>query len=69
MCVKEQDRAERAREQRPSARAQLQVWFESELRKLVVVLIAADDLPSRDHTLGYGDEPEAFARIRLLPSL
>ncbi|KOB76000.1 Fife, isoform B, partial [Operophtera brumata] len=65
----EQDRAERAREQRPAARAQLQVWFESELRKLVVVLIAADDLPSRDHTLGYGDEPEAFARIRLLPSL
>ncbi|XP_031768763.2 regulating synaptic membrane exocytosis protein 1 isoform X2 [Galleria mellonella] len=64
----EQDRAERARE-RPPARAQLQVWFESELRKLVVVLIAADDLPPRDHTLGYGDEPEAFARIRLLPSL
>ncbi|KAI5645462.1 PDZ domain (Also known as DHR or GLGF) domain-containing protein [Phthorimaea operculella] len=45
------------------------VWFESELRKLVVVLIAADDLPSRDPALGYGDEPEAFARIRLLPSL
>ncbi|CAG9793802.1 unnamed protein product [Diatraea saccharalis] len=64
----EQERAERARE-RPPARAQLQVWFESELRKLVVVLIAADDLPPRDHTLGYGDEPEAFARIRLLPSL
>ncbi|XP_045766652.1 regulating synaptic membrane exocytosis protein 1 [Maniola jurtina] len=64
----EQDRAERARE-RPPARAQLQVWFESEIRKLVVVLIAADDLPPRDHTLGYGDEPEAFARIRLLPSL
>ncbi|XP_052741814.1 regulating synaptic membrane exocytosis protein 2 [Bicyclus anynana] len=64
----EQDRAERFRE-RPSARAQLQVWFEMELRKLVVVLIAADDLPPRDHTLGYGDEPEAFARIRLLPSL
>ncbi|XP_037869687.1 regulating synaptic membrane exocytosis protein 2 isoform X1 [Bombyx mori] len=64
----EQDRAERARE-RPSARAQLQVWFESEIRKLVVVLIAADDLPPRDYTLGYGDEPEAFARIRLLPSL
>ncbi|XP_068618702.1 regulating synaptic membrane exocytosis protein 2 [Battus philenor] len=64
----EQERNERARE-RPPARAQLQVWFESELRKLVVVLIAADDLPPRDHTLGYGDEPEAFARIRLLPSL
>ncbi|CAH2091149.1 unnamed protein product [Euphydryas editha] len=64
----EQDRADRARE-RPPARAQLQVWFENELRKLVVVLIAADDLPPRDHTLGYGDEPEAFARIRLLPSL
>ncbi|CAH0584192.1 unnamed protein product [Chrysodeixis includens] len=64
----EQDRAERARE-RPPARAQLQVWFECDLRKLVVVLIAADDLPPRDHTLGYGDEPEAFARIRLLPSL
>ncbi|CAH0398694.1 unnamed protein product [Chilo suppressalis] len=56
--IKEQERAERARE-RPPARAQLQVWFESELRKLVVVLIAADDLPPRDHTLGYGDEPEA----------
>ncbi|XP_026316971.1 regulating synaptic membrane exocytosis protein 1 [Hyposmocoma kahamanoa] len=64
----EQERAERARE-RPPARAQVQVWFESEMRKLVVVLIAADDLPPRDHTLGYGDEPEAFARIRLLPSL
>ncbi|XP_045450829.1 regulating synaptic membrane exocytosis protein 1 [Melitaea cinxia] len=64
----EQDRVDRARE-RPPARAQLQVWFENELRKLVVVLIAADDLPPRDHTLGYGDEPEAFARIRLLPSL
>ncbi|CAH2244482.1 jg17958 [Pararge aegeria aegeria] len=66
--IQEQDRAERVRE-RPPARAQLQVWFEMELRKLVVVLIAADDLPPRDHTLGYGDEPEAFARIRLLPSL
>ncbi|XP_013140064.1 PREDICTED: regulating synaptic membrane exocytosis protein 2 [Papilio polytes] len=68
----EQERNERARErerERPAARAQLQVWFEAELRKLVVVLIAADDLPPRDHTLGYGDEPEAFARIRLLPSL
>ncbi|XP_072947554.1 uncharacterized protein Fife isoform X2 [Epargyreus clarus] len=64
----EQDRAERYRE-RPPARAQLQVWFEGDIRKLVVVLIAADDLPPRDHTLGYGDEPEAFARIRLLPSL
>ncbi|PZC84275.1 hypothetical protein B5X24_HaOG205470 [Helicoverpa armigera] len=64
----EQDRADRARD-RPPARAQLQVWFECDLRKLVVVLIAADDLPPRDHTLGYGDEPEAFARIRLLPSL
>ncbi|CAH0694212.1 unnamed protein product [Spodoptera exigua] len=68
LLTKEQDRAERARE-RPPARAQLQVWFECDLRKLVVVLIAADDLPPRDHTLGYGDEPEAFARIRLLPSL
>ncbi|XP_013171881.1 PREDICTED: regulating synaptic membrane exocytosis protein 1 [Papilio xuthus] len=68
----EQERSERARErerERPAPRAQLQVWFEAELRKLVVVLIAADDLPPRDHTLGYGDEPEAFARIRLLPSL
>ncbi|CAG5025546.1 unnamed protein product [Parnassius apollo] len=64
----EQERNERARERLP-ARAQLQVWFESELRKLVIVLSAADDLPPRDHTLGYGDEPEAFARIRLLPSL
>ncbi|KAG7296174.1 hypothetical protein JYU34_021275 [Plutella xylostella] len=65
----EQDRLERLARERPAARAQLQVWFEGELRKLVVVLIAADDLPPRDHTLGYGDEPEAFARIRLLPSL
>ncbi|XP_073947259.1 regulating synaptic membrane exocytosis protein fife isoform X3 [Choristoneura fumiferana] len=65
----EQERAERAARERPPARAQLQVWFEGEMRKLVVVLIAADDLPPRDHTLGYGDEPEAFARIRLLPSL
>ncbi|KAJ8713413.1 hypothetical protein PYW07_013783 [Mythimna separata] len=65
----EQDRAERERLARPPARAQLQVWFECDLRKLIVVLIAADDLPPRDHTLGYGDEPEAFARIRLLPSL
>ncbi|VVC90894.1 unnamed protein product [Leptidea sinapis] len=54
--------------ERPPARAQLQVWFEGDLRKLIVLLIAADDLPPRDHTLGYGDEPEAFARIRLLPS-
>ncbi|CAG4950423.1 unnamed protein product [Colias eurytheme] len=68
VCAQEQERAERARE-RPPARAQLQVWFECDLRKLIVLLIAADDLPPRDHTLGYGDEPEAFARIRLLPSL
>ncbi|GBP15320.1 Protein piccolo [Eumeta japonica] len=63
----EQDRC--SVRERPPARAQMQVWFESELRKLVVMLLAADDLPPRDHTLGYGDEPEAFARIRLLPSL
>ncbi|XP_063222344.1 regulating synaptic membrane exocytosis protein 2 [Bacillus rossius redtenbacheri] len=55
-----------ARERQVSGRVQLQVFYHDEKRELVVSVLAADDLASREDT-GYGNQPEAFLKLRLLP--
>lgn len=55
------------REKQVSGRVQIQVWYHGERSELVVNLMAADDLAPRDETLGYGNLPEPYAKIRILP--
>uniref|UniRef100_A0A182YI91 Uncharacterized protein n=1 Tax=Anopheles stephensi TaxID=30069 RepID=A0A182YI91_ANOST len=50
-----------------SGRVQVHVYYHGERNELVVSVMAADDLPERDETLGYGMYPEAYASIKLLP--
>ncbi|XP_043283808.1 regulating synaptic membrane exocytosis protein 1 isoform X2 [Venturia canescens] len=47
-----------------SGRVQIQVWYEADRRELVVSLLAADELCTRDDT---GLPPQAFAKLVLLP--
>lgn len=56
-----------AREKQVSGRIQLQVWYHDEKNGLVVSVLAADDLPPRDETGGFGTLPEAYVQFRLLP--
>lgn len=46
---------------------QIQVWYNDERRELVVSILAGDDLAPRDDSLGFGNLPEAYAKLRLLP--
>uniref|UniRef100_A0A182JAW6 Uncharacterized protein n=2 Tax=Anopheles atroparvus TaxID=41427 RepID=A0A182JAW6_ANOAO len=50
-----------------SGRVQVHVYYHGERNELVVSVMAADDLPERDDSLGYGMYPEAYASIKLLP--
>lgn len=50
-----------------SGRVQLQVWYHEERKELVVAVLAADDLAVRDDSLGYGNMPDAYARLCLMP--
>uniref|UniRef100_A0A182VXH4 C2 domain-containing protein n=1 Tax=Anopheles minimus TaxID=112268 RepID=A0A182VXH4_9DIPT len=50
-----------------SGRVQVHVYYHGERNELVVSVMAADDLPERDESLGYGMYPEAYASIKLLP--
>ncbi|XP_031346559.1 regulating synaptic membrane exocytosis protein 1 isoform X2 [Photinus pyralis] len=56
-----------AKERQVSGRVQIQVWYHDERRELVVAVLAADDLAPRDESLGYGSQPEAYARLCLMP--
>lgn len=56
-----------AREKQVSGRVQIQVWYHGDRNELVVSLMAGDDLPPRDESLGYGGLPEAYASIKLMP--
>lgn len=57
------------REKLVSGRVQIQVWYHGDRTELVVNLMAADDLASRDDSLGYGPLPESYAKIRILPKV
>lgn len=57
-----------AREKQVSGRVQLQVWYHDERRELVVAVLAGDDLAPRDDSLGYGSLPEAYVKLRLIPT-
>nr|CAH7736751.1 unnamed protein product [Callosobruchus chinensis] len=50
-----------------TGRIQIQVWYHDERKELVVAVLAADDLAPRDETLGFGNLPEAYARLSLVP--
>ncbi|KAL1378683.1 hypothetical protein pipiens_003930 [Culex pipiens pipiens] len=56
-----------AREKQVSGRVQIQVWYHGDRSELVVSLMAADDLPPRDESMGYGGFPEAYASIKVMP--
>ncbi|XP_062561449.1 regulating synaptic membrane exocytosis protein 1 isoform X2 [Armigeres subalbatus] len=56
-----------AREKQVSGRVQIQIWYHGDRSELVVSLMAGDDLPPRDESLGYGGVPEAYASIKLMP--
>lgn len=51
-----------------SGRIQLHVWYHDEKRELVVAVLAGDDLAGRDDSMGYGNCPEAYAKLRLMPA-
>ncbi|PSN29019.1 hypothetical protein C0J52_27658 [Blattella germanica] len=59
-------REQLAREKQVSGRIQLQVFYHDEKQELVVSVLAADDLPSREDT-GFGTLPEAYVKLRLMP--
>lgn len=67
MIFKPNSQEQIAREKQVSGRVQLQVWYHSDRSELVVSLMAADDLAPRDDTLGFGVQPEAYAKVKLLP--
>ncbi|KAL1451708.1 hypothetical protein WDU94_006063 [Cyamophila willieti] len=56
-----------AKERQVSGRIQLQVYYNDEKNEIVVSVLAADDLAARDETCGYGNLPEAYVQLRLLP--
>ncbi|KAF5277056.1 hypothetical protein FQA39_LY06294 [Lamprigera yunnana] len=56
-----------AKERQVSGRVQIQVWYHDERRELVVAVLAGDDLAPRDESLGYGSQPETYARLCLMP--
>ncbi|CAO1399965.1 unnamed protein product [Diamesa serratosioi] len=58
-----------AREKQVSGRVQVQVWYHDDRNELVVNLMAADDLSLRDDTIGYGNQPEAYAKVKILPKI
>ncbi|GAB0088539.1 regulating synaptic membrane exocytosis protein 1 [Sergentomyia squamirostris] len=55
------------REAQVSGRVQLQVWYHGERKELVASLMAADDLAPRDEFCGFGNLPEPYAKVRILP--
>ncbi|XP_031785804.1 regulating synaptic membrane exocytosis protein 1 isoform X2 [Nasonia vitripennis] len=54
-----------AKERQVTGRVQIQVWYEADRKELVVSVLAADDLCTREDT-GYGSAPEAFAKLDLV---
>ncbi|XP_011505714.1 PREDICTED: regulating synaptic membrane exocytosis protein 1 [Ceratosolen solmsi marchali] len=54
-----------AKERQVTGRVQIQVWYEADRKELVVSVLAADDLCTREDT-GYGTAPEAFAKLDLI---
>uniref|UniRef100_A0A8D8LYU8 Protein piccolo n=1 Tax=Cacopsylla melanoneura TaxID=428564 RepID=A0A8D8LYU8_9HEMI len=56
-----------AKERQVSGRIQLQVYYNDEKNEIVVSVLAADDLATRDESCGYGNLPEAYVQLRLLP--
>lgn len=50
------------------SRLQLEFWCKEKKSVLVVSILAADNLPLRDDYYFGGCQPEAFIRLRLIPS-
>lgn len=53
------------REKKVTGRVQIQVSYNDDRKELSVAVLVADDLSCRDD----GTPPEAFAQLRLLPSM
>jgi hypothetical protein len=56
-----------AKERQVSGRIQLQLWYHDDRNELVISLMAADELSNRIDSLGYGNLPEAYAKVRVIP--
>ncbi|XP_034941618.1 regulating synaptic membrane exocytosis protein 1 isoform X2 [Chelonus insularis] len=52
-----------AKERQVTGRVQIHVWYEADRKELVVSVLAADELCTRDD----GSPPEAFAKLILMP--
>lgn len=48
-------------------RVQIHVWYEGDRKELVVSVLAADNLCTREDT-GHGTMPEAYAKLSLVPA-
>lgn len=51
-----------------TGRIQLEVWCKEKQSVLVVSILAADNLPLREDYYFGGSQPEAFIRLRLIPT-
>ena len=51
-----------------SGRIQLELWCKEKQSVLVVSVMASDSLPLRDDYYFGGSLPEAFVRLRLIPT-
>ncbi|CAK9800701.1 Regulating synaptic membrane exocytosis protein 2 [Anthophora plagiata] len=55
-----------AKEKQVSGRVQMHIWYEADRKELIVYVFTADGLCAREDT-GYGTQPEAYAKLVLLP--
>ncbi|KOC70476.1 Regulating synaptic membrane exocytosis protein 2 [Habropoda laboriosa] len=55
-----------AKEKQVSGRVQIHIWYEADRKELIVYVFTADGLCAREDT-GYGTQPEAYAKLVLLP--
>ncbi|XP_017792760.1 PREDICTED: regulating synaptic membrane exocytosis protein 2-like [Habropoda laboriosa] len=60
------DEEQIAKEKQVSGRVQIHIWYEADRKELIVYVFTADGLCAREDT-GYGTQPEAYAKLVLLP--
>lgn len=64
----EQNKDKDSKSEPQISRLQVEFWCKEKKSVLVVSILAADNLPLRDDYYFGGCQPEAFIRLRLIPS-